>query len=104
APFGYAFYRPLRPNRLAFARVTGEGQKLLIVTGASGQLARRVAERVPEVRGPKGVVLVTRSPEAIPDLAARGADVRFGDFDRPESLREAFAGRGPLLLARTTEL
>jgi len=99
APFGYALYRLVGPERLAFVRVTQ-----LIVAGASGQLGRRAAERVLELRGADGLVLVTRRPEAIGDLAARGADVRAGDFDRPESLREAFAGGGRLLLISTTEL
>ena len=58
----------------------------VIVTGASGQLGRRTAEHVLELRGPDGVILVTRQPESIADLAAHGADVRFGDFDQPESL------------------
>jgi len=76
----------------------------VVVTGASGQLGRRTAEHVLELRGPDGVILVTRQPEAIADLAAQGADVRFGDFDRPESLREAFSGGERMMLVSATDL
>src|SRR5690242_3303702 len=76
----------------------------VVVAGASGQLGRRTAERVIELRGPEDVILATRSPDAIADLAARGADVRFADVDRPESLREAFAGGDRLLLISLTDL
>jgi NAD(P)H dehydrogenase (quinone) len=85
-------------------RVAGEEGIRVVVTGASGQLGRRTAERVLELRGADGVVLVSRRPEALVDLAARGADVRFGDFDRPESLREAFAGGERMLLVSATDL
>jgi NAD(P)H dehydrogenase (quinone) len=76
----------------------------VVVTGASGQLGRRTAERVLELRGAAGVILVTRQPESIADLAAQGADVRYGDFDQPESLRQAFAGGERMLLISATDL
>jgi NAD(P)H dehydrogenase (quinone) len=76
----------------------------VIVTGASGQLGRRTAESVLELHDPVAVVLVTRHPDSLADLAARGADVRFGDFDRPESLGAAFLGGERLLLVSATDL
>src|SRR5947207_2722359 len=69
----------------------------LIVTGAAGHLGRRTAELLLELRQPDRLILVTRDPDAIADLARHGADVRFGDFDRPESLAPAFAGGAVLL-------
>jgi NAD(P)H dehydrogenase (quinone) len=68
------------------------------VTGASGQLGRRVAELLLDRLEPQEVVLVTRRPEALADLAARGADVRHGDFDDPAGLTAALAGVERLLL------
>jgi NAD(P)H dehydrogenase (quinone) len=47
------------------------------------------------------LVLVSRHPEALRDLAARGATVRYGDFDEPSSLREALAGGERMLLIST---
>jgi NAD(P)H dehydrogenase (quinone) len=68
------------------------------VTGASGKLGRLVAEGLLDALAPQDVVLITRSPDALADLAARGADVRRGDFDDPASLGAAFAGVDRLLL------
>jgi NAD(P)H dehydrogenase (quinone) len=70
----------------------------IAITGASGQLGRLTAEALLEKIAPSDVVLVTRSPDAIADLAERGAAVRTGDFDDPASLAEAFAGVERLLL------
>lgn len=71
----------------------------IVITGASGQLGRRVAELVLEQTS--DVVLVTRSPEVLAGFAERGAQVRYGDFDDPESLDAAFAGGERLLLVST---
>jgi NAD(P)H dehydrogenase (quinone) len=70
----------------------------ILVTGASGQLARLVAARLFEQVDPGEVILVTRTPEAIADLGERGAAVRHGDFDDPAALAEAFAGAERMLL------
>jgi NAD(P)H dehydrogenase (quinone) len=71
----------------------------IVITGASGQLGRRVAELVLEQTS--DVVLVTRTPEALAGFAERGAQVRRGDFDDPASLDAAFAGGERLLLVST---
>jgi NAD(P)H dehydrogenase (quinone) len=73
----------------------------VIVTGAAGHLGRLVAEQLLERLAPEDIVLVTRRPEALRELAARGADVRYGDFDHPASLRDAFAGGRRMLLIST---
>lgn len=72
-----------------------------IITGASGTLGRLVAEAVVSAAPADGVVLVTRSPGKLADFAARGAEVRAGDFDDPASLESAFAGGERLLLIST---
>jgi NAD(P)H dehydrogenase (quinone) len=76
----------------------------LVITGASGQLGRRTAELVLGYRPGRDLILVTRSPTKLADLRERGADVRFGDFSQPDSLRAAFAGGARLLLISTTDL
>ncbi len=70
----------------------------IAVSGASGALGRLVAERLLEDPGPNSIVLATRSPDALDDLAARGAEVRFADFRRPDSLERAYRGCGRILL------
>ena len=73
----------------------------VLVTGASGHLGRLVAEHLVE-RLPAGdIILVTRHPEALHDLAELGVTVRFGDFDEPASLDDAFAGADRALLIST---
>jgi NAD(P)H dehydrogenase (quinone) len=76
----------------------------IVITGASGQLARRVIEEALERVEPSELILVTRTPEALAEYAARGADVRAGDFDDPASLAAAFAGGERLLLISTDAL
>jgi NAD(P)H dehydrogenase (quinone) len=73
----------------------------LVVTGASGHLGRLVAEQLLERVAPEQLVLVTRSPEALRELGARGVEVRYGDFDDPASLPDAFAGGSRMLLIGT---
>jgi NAD(P)H dehydrogenase (quinone) len=70
----------------------------IAITGAAGQLGRLTAQLVLE-RVPAGeLVLVTRRPQAVADLAQAGAIVRQGDFDEPPSLAGAFEGCERLLL------
>lgn len=76
----------------------------IAITGAAGQLGRLTAQLVLE-RVPAGdVVLVTRRPEAVADLAQFGAIVRHGDFDDPPSLAGAFDGCERALLISTDVL
>jgi NAD(P)H dehydrogenase (quinone) len=73
----------------------------VIVTGAAGHLGRLVAERLLERLAPDQLILVTRRPDALRELQARGVDVRYGDFDEPASLPDAFAGGRRMLLIST---
>lgn len=72
-------------------------QGTLLVTGASGQLGRRVVELLLE-KGAKSVIATTRSPDKLADFAARGVDVRKADFEDAASLDKAFAGAERALL------
>jgi NAD(P)H dehydrogenase (quinone) len=79
---------------------SSEMAQTLLVTGASGQLGRRVVELLLE-KGEKAIVAATRAPEKLADLAARGVDARKADFDDPASLATAFTGADRLLLIST---
>ena len=61
-----------------------------IVTGASGQLGRQVVENL-LAKGANPVVAITRTPDKLADLRARGVEVRAGDFNDPATLGAAFA-------------
>lgn len=71
------------------------------ITGASGQLGRLTTEALEQLVSPEQVVLITRSPDTLAEYAARGIDVRAGDFNDPGSLRAAFAGIDRLLIIST---
>lgn len=76
----------------------------IVISGASGQLGRLAAQQLMGQLPPQEVILVSRSPDSLSEFAAIGADVRFGDFDHPASLAEAFAGADRLLLISTTDI
>lgn len=75
----------------------------LLVTGAGGQLGRRVVELLLEA-GAGDIVAASRDPAKLADLAARGVETRRADFDDPASLTQAFAGVDRLLLISTDAL
>jgi len=77
----------------------------LVITGASGQLARRAAELVLAAVPAEDLILTTRTPEALAAFAARGVTVRRADFAGPtKALRAAFADGERLLLVSATDL
>lgn len=70
----------------------------IALTGAAGNLGRLVAEQLLDRTDPADIVLITRRPEAVADLVARGARVRSADFDQPDTLSAAFADVDRLLI------
>jgi NAD(P)H dehydrogenase (quinone) len=64
------------------------------VSGASGHLGRAVVSELLQRRDGYEVVAVTRTPETIHGPL----EVRFGDYNRPESLAEAYADLERLLI------
>lgn len=75
----------------------------LLVTGAAGQLGRRVLDLLLEAKaGP--IIATTRKPEVLADYASRGVDVRRADFDDEASLEPAFRGASRALVISTDSL
>lgn len=76
----------------------------ILVTGGSGQLARRVIELLLE-QGAGPLITTTRSPERLSALAERGVTVRQADFTQPaEDLAGVFRGARKMLLVSTNTL
>ena len=73
----------------------------IVITGASGSYGRQVAELLLERIPASELILVTRNPAALAPLGARGAQIRSGDFDKPETLAQALAGAEKMLLIST---
>lgn len=75
----------------------------LLVTGASGQLGQQILQLLLEA-GTDTIIATTRNPEKLANFVEQGVTVRYGNFDEPESLKEAFAGADRLLLISTDSL
>jgi NAD(P)H dehydrogenase (quinone) len=69
------------------------------VSGASGHLGRAVVLELLQRPGGHEVVAITRTPETV-SAPAQG---RFGDYNRPDSLAEAYAGLDRLLIISTVD-
>jgi NAD(P)H dehydrogenase (quinone) len=76
----------------------------IVITGASGQLARGVIDEALQHVDPAELILVTRTPASLAAYAERGATVRQGDFDDHSGLPAAFAGGKRLLLISTSAI
>ncbi|MER5439874.1 SDR family oxidoreductase [Streptomyces sp. NPDC002790] len=71
---------------------------MIIVTGATGKLGRRIVERLLDRVPAERVGVSVRDPRKAQDFADRDVRVRQGSFDDPGSLVHAFEGAEQLLL------
>lgn len=76
----------------------------IIVTGASGQFGHAAARQLIDLVPAEDLVLLSRTPGNLADLAERGAHVRAADFDDPASLASAMKGGEKMLLISTTRV
>jgi len=77
---------------------------MIVVTGATGKLGRHVIAGLLERVPPAEIVATVRTLEKAADLAARGVQVRLADYDKPETLRMAFADADMMLLISGSDL
>jgi NAD(P)H dehydrogenase (quinone) len=70
----------------------------ILVTGATGKLGSKVVESLLKSVPASNLVVSVRNPEKAEELRKRGVEVRQGDFDRPETLDNAFKGIDRLLI------
>src|SRR5690348_8285465 len=69
------------------------------VSGASGHLGSAVVSELLKRAGGHEVVAISRTPETV----SGPAQGRFGDYDHPESLADAYAGLDRLLIIPTVD-
>ncbi len=76
----------------------------IAITGASGQYGRLATQGLIECGRAADLILMTRAPDKLADMAELGCTVRYGDYDKPETLAPAFAGADKLLLISGTRV
>lgn len=76
----------------------------IAITGASGQYGRIVTQALIDQGRARDLILMSRTPDKLADMAAQGCEVRYGDYDQPASMVEALAGAERLLLISGTRV
>jgi NAD(P)H dehydrogenase (quinone) len=69
------------------------------VSGASGNIGKQVIERLSAQLTPDGLVAISRTPQTIGSVEGR-----VGDYDRPETLVQAYSGLDRLLIIPSANL
>ena len=76
----------------------------IVVTGATGQLGRRVIADLLRIAPTAHVVGIVRDASAAKDLADRGVELRAANYDDPASVAAALAGADKVLLISSSEV
>ena len=76
----------------------------IVITGASGQYGRMATDKLIAKGHAADLILITRTPVKLSDRTAAGCDVRYGDFDKPETLAAAVKGAEKMLLISGTRV
>lgn len=79
------------------------GAPRIVVAGASGRLGRIVVQQL-LAAGVSNLVAASRTPEKLSNLTEKGIEVRFADFNEPDSLTQAFKDAEAMLLISTDDL
>ncbi|ABD07320.1 NmrA-like protein [Rhodopseudomonas palustris HaA2] len=75
-----------------------------LVTGANGQLGRRVIDTLLGTISAPQISALVRGADAAAALSARGIQAHVGDYGRPETLAPALAGVDRVLLISSSEI
>lgn len=76
----------------------------IVVTGASGNYGRAFTDALIAKGRAQDLILITRTPDKLTDRVAQGCEVRYGDFDKPETLQAAVTGADKMLLISGTRV
>jgi NAD(P)H dehydrogenase (quinone) len=83
----------------------GSGRMTRIaITGASGRYGRLATDKLIAQGRARDLILVTRKPAKLADREKAGCEVRYGDFDKPETLTAALSGAQKMLLISGTRV
>jgi NAD(P)H dehydrogenase (quinone) len=77
---------------------------MIAITGATGQLGRLVVEGLLASQPASSIVAIVRDPAKASAWAARGVQVRQGDYTQPAALGQALQGVDKLLLISSSEV
>lgn len=77
---------------------------MIVVTGATGKLGHHVIDSLSKKVDSSQIAVAVRNPEKASDFAARGIQVRHGDYNKPETLSSAFKGADKILLISSSEV
>jgi NAD(P)H dehydrogenase (quinone) len=76
----------------------------IVITGASGNYGRIATDGLIAQGRAADLILITRTPDKLADRVRQGCTVRYGDFDKPETLAEAVQGADKMLLISGTRV
>ena len=76
----------------------------IVITGASGQYGRHATDLLIEKGLADRLILITRTPDKLAARAAQGCEVRYGDYDKPDTLAQAVRGAEKMLLISGTRV
>jgi NAD(P)H dehydrogenase (quinone) len=86
-------------------RATGSGGVTkFVITGASGQYGRSLTDKLIAAGRATDLILITRTPDKLSHRTAQGCEVRFGDFDKPATLKAAVQGADQMMLISGTRV
>jgi NAD(P)H dehydrogenase (quinone) len=76
----------------------------IAITGASGQYGRLATDKLTAAGRARDLILITRTPAKLADRERAGCEVRYGDFDKPQTLVPAVRGAEKMLLISGTRV
>jgi NAD(P)H dehydrogenase (quinone) len=77
---------------------------MYVISAATGEFGRLVVDQLLERVPAADVAVAVRQPAKADDLAQRGIEVRYGDYDQPASLRAAYQGATRLLFISSPDI
>lgn len=77
---------------------------MIAITGANGQLGKLVIASLLEKTDAANIIALVRNLDSANDLKALGIEVREADYNKPETLKNAFDGVDKLLLISGSEV